>query len=99
MENYIVWCEDLGHEEEDGGKVDAFDHESAAKVWAEARDRRTADYDIANGGGTILTVKEIATGVIEQYEVSAEAVPHYYAAKVPNVEFRRGRRPSPATTG
>lgn len=27
---------------------------------------------------------EIATGVIEQYEVSAEAVPHYYAAKVPN---------------
>ena len=94
MENYIVWCEDLGHEEEDGGKVDAYDHESAARVWAEARDRRTADYDIANGGGTILAVKEIATGVTEQYEVRAEAVPHYYASKVPNAQGNK-----PPTTG
>ena len=89
MENYIVWCEDFGHEEKDGGKVSAYDAESAAREWAGAHDRRTADYDIANGGGTILTVKEIATGVIEQYSVSAEAVPHYYASKVPNAELTR----------
>lgn len=85
-DNYIAWCEDYGHTEEDGRKVSAYDAEAAARTWAEWYDQKSADYAIASGSETIVTVKEIASGVIEQFSVSGEAVPSYFARKVPEAE-------------
>lgn len=86
MENYIAWCEELGQDEEDGRKFNAYDAEAAARMWAGWHDHKSAEYAIASGSGsgTVVTVKEIESGLIEKYSVSGEAVPSYYASKVPN---------------
>ena len=84
MEKYMAWCEDYGQDEDDARKVNAYDAESAARVWAEWHDQNSAEYAIASGSGTVVTVKETASGMVEKYSVSGAAVPSYYARKVPN---------------
>lgn len=84
MENYIAWCEELGQDEEDGGNFNAYDAEVAARMWAGWYDHKGSGYSIASGNGTIVTVKEIESGLTEKYSVSGEAVRSYYASKVPN---------------
>jgi hypothetical protein len=80
--NYMAWCEAHGQKECDARKISAYDAESAAKLWARLDDRESAEYSIVSGNETIVSVKEIASGIVEEYIVYGEPVPSYYAKKI-----------------
>jgi hypothetical protein len=84
MENYIVWCEDYGQNEEDARRINAYDGWSAAREWAKWHDQEYAEYEIAKGDEKVVTVKEISSGLVEQYNVIGESVLSYWSRKVHN---------------
>jgi hypothetical protein len=86
MKKYIAWCYEYGQEEEDAHMIDACDGESAAREWSKWYDneygKKCAEYEIANGNRTVVTVKEISSGLVEQYSVIGETVRSYSAKKL-----------------
>ena len=49
MPIFKVWWPDRGQKKEDATTVKAFDHEHAAKVWADWYDAHSAEYPIVGG--------------------------------------------------
>lgn len=62
MRTYVVWCPDLGQEQEDGATIPATDPADAAEGWAEWHDRSSAEYRIASGREEIVIVRDVETG-------------------------------------
>ncbi len=72
---YVVWCPDLGQEQEDGATVPAADPADAAEGWAEWHDRSSAEYRIASGREEIVIVRDVETGEQREWIVRGEAMP------------------------
>lgn len=79
MGRYIVWCPDIGQEQEDGAKVTARCPQTAAQEWADWQDRRSAEYSIVGGTDVTVTVLDINSGERRDWIVSGESVPIYRA--------------------
>lgn len=79
MRTYVVWCPDLGQEQEDGATIPATDPADAAEGWAEWHDRRSAEYRIASGREEIVIVRDVETGEQREWIVRGEAMPYYTA--------------------
>ena len=71
MRTYVVWCPDLGQEQEDGATIPATDPADAAEWWAEWHDRSSAEYRIVSGREEIVIVRDVETG--EQRECTCAA--------------------------
>jgi len=58
MNEYEVWCPDLGEDAEDAVIVSALDEEHVAKVWAERSDAYSSSYwIIGSTDGTVVHVR------------------------------------------
>ena len=68
---------------EDWVAIESFDEETAAKEFAELKDRGSADYEYANFGGTVL-VRPVGSSVVTHFSISSECTPVYYASKLPD---------------
>lgn len=79
MTKYVVWCPDLGQEQEDGATIPATDPADAAEGWAEWHDRSSAEYRIASGREEIVIVRDVETGEQREWIVRGEAMPYYTA--------------------
>ena len=79
MRTYVVWCPDLGQEQEDGATIPATDPADAAEGWAEWHDRSSAEYRIASGREEIVIVRDVETGEQREWIVRGEAMPYYTA--------------------
>jgi len=79
MRTYVVWCPDLGQEQEDGATIPATDPADAAEGWAEWHDRSSAEYRIASGREEIVIVRDVDTGEQREWIVRGEAMPCYTA--------------------
>lgn len=90
MRKYVVWCPDLGQEQEDGATIRATDPADAAEGWAEWHDRSSAEYRIASGREEIVIVRDVETGEQREWIVRGEAMPYYTAQ--PGSPRRSGRR-------
>lgn len=66
MRTYVVWCPDLGQEQEDGATIPATDPADAAEGWAEWHDRSSAEYRIAAMAAEIERLRT-ALASIEEY--------------------------------
>ncbi len=75
MRTYVVWCPDLGQEQEDGATIPATDPADAAEGWAEWHDRSSAEYRIASGREEIVIVRDVETGEQREWIVRGEAMP------------------------
>ena len=78
MRTYVVWCPDLG-EQEDGATIPATDPADAAEGWAEWHDRSSAEYRIASGREEIVIVRDVETGEQREWIVRGEAMPYHTA--------------------
>ena len=79
MRTYVVWCPDLGQEQEDGATIPATDPADAAEGWAEWHDRSSAEYRIVSGREEIVIVRDVETGEQREWIVRGEAMPYYTA--------------------
>ena len=79
MRTYVVWCPDLGQDQEDGATIPATDPADAAEGWAEWHDRSSAEYRIASGREEIVIVRDVETGEQREWIVRGEAMPYYTA--------------------
>lgn len=79
MRTYVVWCPELGQEQEDGATIPATDPADAAEGWAEWHDRSSAEYRIASGREEIVIVRDVETGEQREWIVRGEAMPYYTA--------------------
>lgn len=79
MRTYVVWCPDLGQEQEDGATIPATDPADAAEEWAEWHDRSSAEYRIVSGREEIVIVRDVETGEQREWIVRGEAMPYYTA--------------------
>lgn len=79
MKTFLVWCPDMGSEREDACVIEAHDAESAAQEWAEEEDCNSAEYSIVSGREEPTVCVAEGDGPEQQFRVSGEAVPHYYA--------------------
>ena len=79
LRTYVVWCPDLGQEQEDGATIPATDPADAAEGWAEWHDRSSAEYRIASGREEIVIVRDVETGEQREWIVRGEAMPYYTA--------------------
>ena len=74
MGTYVVWCPDLGQDQEDGATIPATDPADAAEGWAEWHDRSSAEYRISSGREEIVIVRDVETG--EQRAAAARLLHH-----------------------
>jgi len=88
MGTYVVWCPDMGQEQEDGATIPATDPADAAEGWAEWYDRNSAEYCISSGREKIVIVRDIATGRQSEWIVRGESVPYYTAQPVESTTIR-----------
>lgn len=79
MRTYVVWCPDLGQEQEAAATIPATDPADAAEGWAEWHDRSSAEYRIASGREEIVIVRDVETGEQGEWIVRGEAMPYYTA--------------------
>ncbi|WP_368928398.1 hypothetical protein [Mixta calida] len=79
MKTFLVWCPDMGAERDDACEIEAYDAESAAKKWAEEEDCNSAEYTIVSGRETPVVCVAEGEGPAQEFSVSGEAVPTYYA--------------------
>lgn len=78
---FRVWDEEY-EGDEDGAKVfEAVDDEHAAEQYGERRDSH-GDYTIISGTEVTVSVRDIESGELTRYEISAESVPTYYASLI-----------------
>jgi hypothetical protein len=100
MERYIVWCPDLGQEQEDGLKITASGTRQAVEDWAEWHDNVGAEYSIVGGKDATVTVMSIKSGDKRDWIVSGESMPIYRArpAATPN-DVAQGREHSERPAG
>lgn len=78
---YLVWKDES--EREDARKVVAFDAEHAAQIFGEQTDTDSAEYWIVKGGTQrVFVALDEPDSVATLFEVTAEAIPTYYAHKV-----------------
>jgi len=82
MKTFLVWCPDMGAEREDASEIEAHDAESAAQEWAEEEDCYSAEYSIVSGRETPVVCVAEGDGPEQQFRVSGEAVPQYYATAI-----------------
>ena len=83
MPMFRVWWPDRGQEQLDGPEVKAFDHEEAAKKWADWYDNRSADYAIV--GGELAEVLVLGEGDAEPKRLSVYGyTDRRYGIKPPN---------------
>lgn len=88
MKTFLVWCPDMGSGREDAHEIQAYDHESAAKGWAEREDWWSAEYSIVSGRETPTVCVAEGEEPEQQFIVSGESVPQHYATAI------RAREPS-----
>lgn len=69
----------MGAEREDACEIEAYDAESAAGEWAEQEDSHSAEYSIVSGRDTPVVCVAEGEGPAQEFSVSGEAVPTYYA--------------------
>ncbi|MBD9573786.1 hypothetical protein IB260_00565 [Pseudomonas sp. PDM23] len=82
MSDFLVWCPDYGHEEDDAMHVrDSYDHAAAAREWAERYEQRNADYNIANGECVTVMVHRLGEDT-QAFAVSGYAQPVYTATAI-----------------
>ena len=91
MRTYVVWCPDLGQDQEDGATIPATDPADAAEGWAEWHDRSSVEYRIASGREEIVIVRDVETGEQREWIVRGESMPYYTAQ--PGVH--QARHPAP----
>lgn len=82
MKTFLVWCPDMGAEREDACEIEAYDAASAAEEWAEDEDRNSAEYSIVGGRETPVVCVAEGDGPEQEFRVSGEAVPAYYARAI-----------------
>lgn len=75
MSRFKVWSGEL-HERHDADEVDATDSEYAAEEWCE---RHFADLDYETHIDQVMV--EDDQGVVTEWGVSVESVPHFHATK------------------
>jgi hypothetical protein len=98
---YVVWCPDRGATKEDGRRISAFDHESAATRWAEWDDARSADYTIVGGSPAEVLVAEIDNGEFGpeyQFTITGETCAVYRARQTKKGDPRKGPQIPEGTT-
>lgn len=74
---YLVWSPDFGEEPEAGKTLVEAEPQDAAETWAEQHDQE-GDYD---ADGTLVKVRELATGQETAWKVYVEYEPVYRAVK------------------
>jgi hypothetical protein len=79
MSAFVAWNEDHGSTFDDGRSVNAYDAESAAKIFAEWDDARSADYLIVGGQDATICVASPDGSNVQRFTVSGEACPVYRA--------------------
>lgn len=78
--HYIVWVPENGEKRADGQRINALDHEDAAKVWAQWKDAHGAEYRIVGGQAVTVSVAEAFAGAeVKRFVVTGRAEPVYSA--------------------
>lgn len=81
MSDFLVWCPEYDHDEEDAMHIrDAYDHAAAAREWAKRYERQNAEYPIADGECVEVMVHRVGAETIA-YAVSGWAEPTYTASR------------------
>jgi hypothetical protein len=83
MSEYRVWCPERGQNSSDARRIEAFDAEEAAELWAERDDRNSAEYSIVAGEDVVVCVR-CPDGKVSRWRVSGESVPNYIAREAPD---------------
>lgn len=79
---FFVWNDTYGPDD-DGARVHAHDHESAAEKWAEHDDFDSAEYSIVGGSPATVRVRPETNAADEKwFKVRGEAEPQYYADEI-----------------
>ena len=79
---YKVWWPDRGQELYDAQTIKAFDHEDAAKKWADWYDYHSNDYSIVGGEAAEVWVLEEGEFVPRPVTVHGEMTRSYRAAAI-----------------
>lgn len=95
--DFLVWCPELGQTKDEARRFapssEAYDAESAARLWAQVYDQNSAEYSIVSGQPLeVVAMKEghdPKEGVL--FVVSGRSVPHYSARPVPASTHQPGR--------
>lgn len=88
MNEFIVWCPDLG-DQEDGSRISAYSAKEAAEQWADEEDTYSGDYLIIGGRDMTVIVRDVASGAEVKMSVSGEAVAVYSAREVIDQEIQK----------
>jgi hypothetical protein len=82
---FLVWQDGCHGANDDGDKVYALDHKTAAEKWAEQDDSDSAEYAIVHGNPATVRVRVEADACDEKwFRVEGEAVPSYSAHEIPS---------------
>lgn len=77
MAIYKCWIPEYGHEPDDGLNADALDHSQAAWLFIADYERRSAEFPVGSGEGTVTVVVE-GEGERKRFYVSGNPEPAYY---------------------
>lgn len=80
METYLIWCPDMGEDEEDGDRVEVHTAMDGVEQWA--RDLDLDGCRIVDTGNVYIVCTKDDTGVAKSFSVSGDMVPVYYVDPV-----------------
>jgi hypothetical protein len=81
---YLVWVEQWHGPDDEGVRIFARTHESAAELWAEQDDRDSGEYSIVGGNPADVRVRLESDPSDEKWlRVEGESVPQYHASERP----------------
>lgn len=81
-DHYLVWCPEQDETQRDARKIDAFDSEHAAQMWADREDSDSADYAICAGRWEPVVYVRAPDGEVTMWRVCGETVPSYSSEQV-----------------